>query len=102
MTAYGLDGWFDGGGFCEDGYDRALIGSCAIDRARLVCGEVPMERTYVIGDTPLDIKCAHALGARAIAVASGEYDVDALRVHDPWWVIDSLPPADELLARLDL
>ena len=33
----------------------------------------------VIGDTPLDVDCAHAYGARAIAVATGMYSMDTLR-----------------------
>jgi len=32
----------------------------------------------VVGDTPQDVKCAHAHGARVIAVATGHYSVDEL------------------------
>src|SRR5207249_4734188 len=32
----------------------------------------------VIGDTPLDVACAAAGGARSIAVATGGYDMEAL------------------------
>ena len=33
----------------------------------------------MIGDTPLDISAAHAVGCTAVGVATGHYDVDALR-----------------------
>ena len=33
----------------------------------------------MVGDTPLDIEAAHAVDCTAIAVATGHYDVDALR-----------------------
>ena len=33
----------------------------------------------VIGDTPLDVACAHAVGARAIGVATGPHGADELR-----------------------
>ena len=33
----------------------------------------------VIGDTPLDVQCAIAAGARSVAVATGSYDEAALR-----------------------
>jgi phosphoglycolate phosphatase-like HAD superfamily hydrolase len=40
---------------------------------------VPNVQNYVIGDTPLDIEAAHAVGCTAIAVATGHYDVAALK-----------------------
>jgi phosphoglycolate phosphatase-like HAD superfamily hydrolase len=36
------------------------------------------EDCLVIGDTPLDVAAAHLAGARALAVATGSYGVDAL------------------------
>jgi phosphoglycolate phosphatase-like HAD superfamily hydrolase len=33
----------------------------------------------IIGDTPHDVDCAHAAGARVIAVATGKFGIDALR-----------------------
>jgi phosphoglycolate phosphatase-like HAD superfamily hydrolase len=35
----------------------------------------------VIGDTPNDIDCGRAAGARTIAVATGPFGVDELRAH---------------------
>jgi phosphoglycolate phosphatase len=32
----------------------------------------------IVGDTPADVTCGAALGARAVAVATGFYDVGAL------------------------
>ena len=50
--------------------------------ARARAGGWPRERTVVIGDTPRDIACARAHGARVVAVATGEYSVDALKDAD--------------------
>jgi phosphoglycolate phosphatase-like HAD superfamily hydrolase len=33
----------------------------------------------VIGDTPRDVAAAHAIGAEIVAVATGGFDVEALR-----------------------
>ncbi|NBV35291.1 MAG: hydrolase, partial [Proteobacteria bacterium] len=41
------------------------------------------DRTYVIGDTPHDISCARAFGARAIAVATGSFTVEQLACYKP-------------------
>jgi phosphoglycolate phosphatase-like HAD superfamily hydrolase len=37
----------------------------------------------VIGDTPLDIQCARAIGARVIAVATGLHTVEELAPLKP-------------------
>ena len=37
----------------------------------------------IIGDTPMDVACGRPMGARAIAVATGHYDVAALTACAP-------------------
>ena len=56
---------------------------------------------FVIGDTPHDIDCANAIGARTIAVGTGGYTVDELREHRPWRVFDELPPPDEFVRLIE-
>jgi phosphoglycolate phosphatase len=36
-----------------------------------------------VGDTPLDVRAAHEAGARAVAVATGFADPEALRASGP-------------------
>ena len=50
----------------------------------------------VIGDTPKDISCAHAIGARCLAVGTGHFQADALRGYGP---IASPNAGRRLLAR---
>ena len=57
---------------------------------------------FVIGDTPHDIECANAIGARTIAVATGGYTVEELRAHRPWRVFDELPAPDEFMWLIDV
>ena len=58
----------------------------AVERARRARVEVRRPGdVVVIGDTPLDVQCAAAAGARCVAVATGSYDEPALReagAHD--------------------
>jgi phosphoglycolate phosphatase-like HAD superfamily hydrolase len=70
---------FSFGGFGSDAHARADLVRVALARARLhpAHGRSSGE-AWVVGDTPLDVAAAHAAGARAIAVATGRYDVDAL------------------------
>ena len=41
--------------------------------------DVAPRDVVIIGDTPYDVHCAKAHGARVLAVATGHFDVDALR-----------------------
>ncbi len=50
--------------------------------ARRRAGGVPPEQAIVIGDTPRDIACARADGARCIAVTTGPYGADELTAAD--------------------
>jgi phosphoglycolate phosphatase-like HAD superfamily hydrolase len=72
--------WFTFGAYAVAGIDRPGIVREAIRRGEAMLGEdVPNERIFVIGDTPLDVQAAHAAGCTAIAVATGHYDEAALR-----------------------
>lgn len=62
------------GAYGSDEIDRRRLPAVACERARsLAGGEVPFDRVTIIGDTPLDVDCARACGARAVAVATGQY-----------------------------
>jgi phosphoglycolate phosphatase-like HAD superfamily hydrolase len=100
LTYYGLMDFFPDGAFAEDQGDRSSIARRALDLARRA-GPVADERIFVIGDTPHDIECAKAIGARTVAVATGGYTKDELQSHAPWRVFDQLPPAPEFTALLE-
>ena len=54
----------------------------AVDRARRRGVDVrSTAHVMVVGDTPLDIRCARKSGARSVAVATGPFGEDALRRH---------------------
>jgi phosphoglycolate phosphatase len=62
------------------GGERADIVRQAVARGEAMLGEdVPNDEVYVVGDTPRDVEAAHAAGCTAVAVATGHYDVAALR-----------------------
>jgi phosphoglycolate phosphatase-like HAD superfamily hydrolase len=44
----------------------------------------------IVGDTPEDIACGQPIGARALAVATGFYDVAALRAAGAPYVFPTL------------
>lgn len=54
----------------------------------------------VIGDTPADIRCGHAIGAKTIAVATGGFSVDALAAENPTQIFSDFSQTDEVIAAL--
>jgi phosphoglycolate phosphatase len=96
LTHYSLDHYFAEGAFAQDPGERATIAVRALELARQA-GPVADESLFVIGDTPHDIECANAIGAKTIAVATGGYSLDELQSHDPWRAMRELPPVDEFL-----
>ena len=100
LTYYDLIHFFPDGAFAEDTAERASIARRAVDLARRA-GPIAEDRLFVIGDTPHDIHCATAIGARTIAVATGGYTLEELQAHAPWKAFAQLPGPDEFLALLD-
>jgi phosphoglycolate phosphatase-like HAD superfamily hydrolase len=54
----------------------------------------------VIGDTPKDITCARAIGARAVAVATGSISREALAACDPDALLDSFADHEAALRAI--
>jgi phosphoglycolate phosphatase len=83
--------WFTFGAYASAGVDRAGIVRQAVERGEAMLGaDVPNEQVFVVGDTPLDIEAAHAVGCTAIAVATGHYDVAALQEAGADHVLETL------------
>ena len=74
--------YFVCGAYGDDAPDRDDLVPVAVDRARRKGAAVrAATHVVVVGDTPLDIKCARAAGARSIAVATGSFDEASLAGH---------------------
>jgi phosphoglycolate phosphatase len=94
--------YFRCGAFGEDAHDRNQLVPIALDRAR-ACGLAPhvaIEGVVIVGDTPRDVVCAQRHGARVIAVATGEYNVDELRRTGADVVFEDLSDTTAILAAL--
>lgn len=100
LTYYGLMEFFSDGAFAEDAGDRSVIARRALELAKRA-GSVAENRIFVVGDTPHDIACATAIGARTIAVATGGYTLEELQPHGPWRMFSELPPAAEFMELIE-
>jgi phosphoglycolate phosphatase len=105
VASFDLWRFFDAGGaFSVEGADRAAIAR----RARALAGqhaggELAGEQMVVIGDTPHDVACGKAIGARTVAVATGRvYSLADLERAEPWRAFEALPEPVRLCATLGL
>ena len=102
LSRYGVNHFFEFGAFADDSPVRNELGPHAKRRARDRHGEeFPPERIYIIGDTPHDVACARALGAKAIAVATGSFSVEQLRTCGADAVFSDLGHPENFFRLLD-
>lgn len=79
LSHFGLWDFFPWGVFGDESASRDELACLARDRVTRHLPDADVDRIVVIGDTPHDIDCAHAIGARAVAVATGGHSVQELR-----------------------
>jgi phosphoglycolate phosphatase-like HAD superfamily hydrolase len=91
------------GAFGSDNADRDKLPAIAVERVAQSLGRylLPQE-VAIVGDTPLDIKCARSFGAIPIAVATGEFTCQELAASSPAHVLRSLLDWGEIERELDL
>jgi phosphoglycolate phosphatase-like HAD superfamily hydrolase len=95
---FGLFHHFAFGGFGDHHHDRDEVAREALAAAHdHLRGRKP-QNVWVIGDTPLDVRCARAIGARAVAVATGWHSREELAGSRPDLLLTDLSDARPLLA----
>ena len=91
LTHYGLWEHFRTGGFADDHEDRNQIAKVARERgAKFLRRKLSGDEILVIGDTPRDVECGRAIGAKTLAVATGMYPIEKLRAEKADWTVDTL------------
>lgn len=92
LRAVGVDpGRFEIGAFGSDHEDRATLAGIARGRAaQYLEHPVAGDACVVIGDTPADVACGLAIGARTIAVMTGNFREAELRAAGAHLVLPDL------------
>jgi phosphoglycolate phosphatase-like HAD superfamily hydrolase len=99
LTHFGLDRYFyvQGeplGAFGDDHHDRDDVAREALaDVRRRVRADIDPEQIWIVGDTPRDVRCGRAIGARVLAVATGGYSLAELRAARPDVMVTDLADA---------
>jgi phosphoglycolate phosphatase len=89
------------GGFGDEHLDRDAVARHALEEMERYVGQsAHVDRVVVVGDTPLDVQCARAISARAVAVATGIHSRHELASAQPDLLVDSLADSSPLSAVL--
>jgi phosphoglycolate phosphatase-like HAD superfamily hydrolase len=98
---YQLFHYFAFGGFGDQHLDRDHVAGDAWTAARLHLEDsADPRRTWVIGDTPLDVKCARSIGARVAAVATGLHATHELAATEPDLLLEDFRDPGPFLSAL--
>lgn len=101
LSHYGLFEHFAFGGFGDHHWERDEVAREALAQVQEhVHPAFDPAQIWVIGDTPLDVRCARAIGARAVAVATGWHSLEELALTQPDLVIADFADAGPLLNQL--
>lgn len=101
LAPTGLWPYFRLGAYGSDDADRFRLPAVALQRAQaLLRRPIPPGEVLVIGDTPLDIDCARAFGAVAVAVTTGQHGVEELAACHPDFLFPDLSDVSRVFATL--
>ncbi len=101
LAAVGLADYFRLGSYGCDSANRRDLPAVAIARAAALTGTTYAgKEVVIIGDTPHDIDCGKVLSNRTIAVATGSFSQEALQVHAPDFLFDTLERTDSVLQAI--
>ena len=86
-----LDGFFAFGAFGDHSSQRSALPPLALEEVRRRYQLEPeVDRTLIVGDSVLDVRCAREHGIRCIAVTTGFTTRRELMTEGADWVVDNL------------
>ena len=101
LEHFGLSEHFRFGAFGDRHLERDDVARQAQRTVACIAPALPGSRLWVIGDTPADIHCGRAIGARVVAVATGRYSWAELAAEQPEFLLNNLADTSRLLQLLE-
>ncbi len=101
LRRFGLDTYFEEGGFGGDWMTRTDVVADSIARCQALSGRVydPGE-IFLIGDSISDVEAGKANGINTVAVATGRCDTETLQALGPTFVFEDLSDTERVLGSL--
>jgi len=96
-----LNGFFQLGGYGYHSENRSEVVRAALEQVQMVTGQSEGHEITVVGDTPLDVEAARVHGLRTLAVATGTFPLDQIRVSSPDRAVPDLSDRDAIVGWLE-
>ena len=100
LSHYRLLHHFCCGGYGDHHHDRDDVAREAFSRACERLGCTHLDDVWVLGDTPADVKCGRAIGAKVVAVGTGHFSSAELAPTLPDFLFDDFSDVDAVLKTL--
>ncbi len=101
LDRFKLGDYFRFGAFGDEHEDRGELARIALEKAERIVGRpVRGDEATVIGDTPRDVACARAIGARAVIVATGLVSREELLDAKPDILLESFADVEGTLQAI--
>ena len=101
LRKFGLDVFFEEGGFGGDWMTRTEVVADAIAKCQAISGKTYGRREiFLVGDSLSDIEAGQANGINTVAVATGLRDVETLQALHPTYVFEDLSDTEKVLEVL--
>lgn len=102
LKHFNLLHYFRLGAFADDSEDRNELAQFAVQRFEESAGrKIQPQEVYVVGDTPRDVACARAFGAKCVSVATGLFSFAELEASRPDYLFRDLSNTQDFLEILD-
>lgn len=79
---------------------RTALAERTASKIRERYGDSATDDIFVIGDTPADVQCGHAIGAKVVAVCTGFHDRASLEAEHPMSVHDDFTDVESIFELL--
>lgn len=101
LDYYRLMHHFQFGGYGDEHLDRNHVAESALEAAREhTNGSFNPNKVWVIGDTPLDVRCARWIHARVLSVATGTHSPEELADYKPDLLVKDLADTEQIASCL--
>ncbi len=101
LDSHDLNRFFEFGAFGDDAPVRNLLPDVARKRIADLYGiEIDFSRTFIIGDTVYDVRCAKYAGAVSVAVGTGWGDRESLLNENPDHFFDDMSDTARFMGLL--
>lgn len=102
LQSHKLDSYFDFGGYGDSSEAREDIAKEAkLSAEELIGGSIDSQKILILGDTPKDVECGKAIGAKTLAVCTGYSPREEIEQTNPDLIVSDFSDVSKILGLID-